>query len=141
MSTITPPPVGGDEILELLSAESVEALATDDPQHDHLLYYAEADTNSILLGTKPPAPPSHSRWRSASLLESLGEEAHKEHDRSDAEAKRERQDRQPPFALFISSLGLPFYRLVVGLTPHVASLPPFPLDVVLLLIDRLQHCT
>jgi hypothetical protein len=58
----------------------------------------------------------------------LGLEApyEKEHDRSDAEAKRERQDRQPPFALFISSLGLPFYRLVVGLTPHVATPPPSP---------------
>jgi hypothetical protein len=52
MSTITPPPVGGNEILELLSAESVEALATDDPQHNHLLYFAEVDTNSILARDK-----------------------------------------------------------------------------------------
>jgi hypothetical protein len=106
MSTITPPPVEGNEILELLSAHSVEALATDDPQHDHLLYYAEADTNSTLARTNHPRRRVSPDGEGVDTR-SLGEEAHKEHDHSHAEAKHEGHDRQRPLALFISSLGLP----------------------------------
>src|SRR5918996_5175707 len=63
MSTTTPPPVGGNEILELLSAESVGALATDDPQHcSSPLVRGDGDQLNP-RERKPAGPSSHSRGK------------------------------------------------------------------------------
>src|SRR5918994_6299062 len=53
MSTITPPPVGGDEVFELTSVESVDAFATDYPEHDDLLL---CETGPSHYGIQEPRP-------------------------------------------------------------------------------------
>ena len=74
----------------------------------------------------PSHPPQTTRG--VELFLTLGEEAHKEHDHSEAEAKSDGWDRQPPCTLFILHLGLPFYRLVVGLASHVVTLTLLPVE-------------